>query len=52
MNEHTKVIYSLEELGLSDEVTGAIKEMNIWGPTEIQCVRIPAFLDGKNVVGI
>ncbi|KAB5557351.1 hypothetical protein DKX38_008260 [Salix brachista] len=45
-----KIAGSFEELGLSEEVMGAVKEMGIEVPTEIQCIGIPAALDGKNVV--
>ncbi|GAV58225.1 DEAD domain-containing protein/Helicase_C domain-containing protein [Cephalotus follicularis] len=41
---------SFEELGLSDEVMGAVREMGIEVPTEIQCIGVPAVLDEKSVV--
>lgn len=41
---------SFEELGLSEEVIGALREMNISVPTEIQCIGIPGVLEGKSVV--
>ncbi|KAK9216417.1 hypothetical protein WN944_008426 [Citrus x changshan-huyou] len=41
---------SFEELGLSEEIMGAVREMDIEVPTEIQCIGIPAVLDGKSVV--
>ncbi|KAL1561511.1 DEAD-box ATP-dependent RNA helicase 39 [Salvia divinorum] len=41
---------SFGELGLSEEVMGALGEMGITEPTEIQCIGIPAVLDGKSVV--
>lgn len=41
---------SFEELGLSEEVMGAVREMSIEVPTEIQCIGIPAVLDKKSVV--
>lgn len=41
---------SFEELGLSEEVMGALGEMGISVPTEIQCIGIPAVLKGKSVV--
>ncbi|CAL5185377.1 unnamed protein product [Lathyrus oleraceus] len=44
------VIGSFEELGINDEVMGAVKEIGIEVPTEIQCIGIPAVLDGKSVV--
>lgn len=39
-----------EELGLSEELMGAVREMNIEVPTEIQSIGIPAVLEGKSVV--
>ncbi|XP_048226636.1 DEAD-box ATP-dependent RNA helicase 39-like isoform X2 [Ricinus communis] len=45
-----KIAGSFEELSLSDEVMGAVREMEIEVPTEIQCIGIPAVLDGKSVV--
>ncbi|XP_044511062.1 DEAD-box ATP-dependent RNA helicase 39-like [Mangifera indica] len=41
---------SFEELGLSEEVMGAVREIGIEVPTEIQCIGIPAILDEKSVV--
>lgn len=41
---------SFEELGLSEEVMGALEEMKISAPTEIQSIGIPAVLEGKSVV--
>ncbi|CAI8593811.1 unnamed protein product [Vicia faba] len=41
---------SFGELGISDEVMGAVKEIGIEVPTEIQCIGIPAVLEGKSVV--
>lgn len=41
---------SFEGLGLGDEVMGAVREMGIEVPTEIQCIGVPAVLDGKSVV--
>ncbi|XP_050367027.1 DEAD-box ATP-dependent RNA helicase 39 [Argentina anserina] len=41
---------SFGELGLSEEVLEALKEMGIEVPTEIQCIGIPAVLEGKTVV--
>lgn len=45
-----KLVESFEELGLSEEVMGALREMNIEVPTEIQCIGIPAVLERKSVV--
>ncbi|VFR00321.1 unnamed protein product [Cuscuta campestris] len=41
---------SFEELGLSEEVMGALGEMGISSPSEIQTIGIPAVLRGKSVV--
>lgn len=41
---------SFEELGLSEEVMGAVNEMGISVPTEIQCIGVRAVLEGKSVV--
>ncbi|KAL1535155.1 DEAD-box ATP-dependent RNA helicase 39 [Salvia divinorum] len=41
---------TFKELGLSEEVMGALGEMGITDPTEIQCIGIPAVLHGKSVV--
>lgn len=44
------VASSFEELGLTEEVMGALGEMGISEPTEIQSIGIPAVIEGKNVV--
>ncbi|XP_060173189.1 DEAD-box ATP-dependent RNA helicase 39 [Lycium barbarum] len=44
------VASSFEELGLSEEVMGALGEMGITEPTEIQSIGIPAVIEGKSVV--
>ncbi|CAN1220824.1 DEAD-box ATP-dependent RNA helicase 39 [Linum grandiflorum] len=41
---------SFQELGLSDEVMNSLKEMGIDVPTEIQCLGVPAVLQGQSVV--
>ena len=41
---------TFQELGLSEEVMGALGEMGITDPTEIQRIGIPAVLHGKSVV--
>ncbi|XP_020581847.1 DEAD-box ATP-dependent RNA helicase 39 [Phalaenopsis equestris] len=41
---------SFEELGLKEELLGAIREIGISLPTEIQAIGVPAVLQGKNVV--
>ncbi|KAK1298702.1 DEAD-box ATP-dependent RNA helicase 39 [Acorus calamus] len=38
------------DLGLTEEAMGALEEMGIARPTEIQCLGIPAVLEGKSVV--
>ncbi|KAL8487040.1 hypothetical protein ACS0TY_023653 [Phlomoides rotata] len=45
-----EMVSSFEELGLSEEVMGALGEMGITSPTEIQCIGIPALLNGDSVV--
>lgn len=45
-----KLVESFEELGLNEEVMGAVREMGIEVPTEIQCIGIPAVLEGKSVI--
>ncbi|KAG2330243.1 hypothetical protein Bca4012_020161 [Brassica carinata] len=45
-----KMVENFEELGVSEEVKGALKEMNIEVPTEIQCIGIPAVMERKSVV--
>lgn len=45
-----KLVESFEELGLNEEVMGALREMNIEVPTEIQSIGIPAVLEGKSVI--
>ncbi|XP_077245809.1 RH39 [Tasmannia lanceolata] len=46
----TRVFSSFGELGLSEEVMGAVEELGISVPTEIQCLGIPSVLQGKSVV--
>ncbi|KAK7380559.1 hypothetical protein VNO78_33072 [Psophocarpus tetragonolobus] len=48
--ERKKEVASFEELGLSEEVMAAVKDMGIEVPTEIQGIGIPAVLDAKSVV--
>ncbi|KAL2334976.1 hypothetical protein Fmac_016189 [Flemingia macrophylla] len=45
-----KAVASFEELGVSEEVMGAVREMGIEVPTEIQGIGIPAVLNEKSVV--
>ncbi|KAL4651690.1 hypothetical protein ACB092_01G179300 [Castanea dentata] len=49
-NKKKKVVERFEDLGLTEEVMGVVKEMGIEVPTEIQCIGIPAVLEGKSVV--
>ncbi|XVE55093.1 hypothetical protein DITRI_Ditri03aG0133200 [Diplodiscus trichospermus] len=44
------IVDNFEELGLSEEMMGAVREMGIEVPTEIQCIGIPSVLEGKSVV--
>ncbi|KAK8597355.1 hypothetical protein V6N13_001968 [Hibiscus sabdariffa] len=44
------MVDSFEELGLSEEVMCAVREMGIEVPTEIQCIGIPSVLEEKSVV--
>ncbi|KAK7277371.1 hypothetical protein RIF29_18522 [Crotalaria pallida] len=50
MKKKMKLVGSFEELGLSEEVMGAVREMGIEVPTEIQCIGVPAVLEDKSVV--
>ncbi|EEF35254.1 dead box ATP-dependent RNA helicase, putative [Ricinus communis] len=45
-----EVVSGFEELGLKEEVAMAAGELGVWVPTEIQCVGIPAILEGKSLV--
>lgn len=45
-----RVVGNFRELGLSEEAMGAVREMGIEVPTEIQCIGVPAVLEGKSVV--
>ncbi|KAF9603962.1 hypothetical protein IFM89_039316 [Coptis chinensis] len=47
---NAKVFTSFRELGLDEEVMGAVDELGISVPTEIQGVGIPVVLEGKSVV--
>ncbi|XVF29880.1 hypothetical protein REPUB_Repub16aG0008600 [Reevesia pubescens] len=44
------MVECFEELGLSEEVMGAVRELGIEVPTEIQCIGIPSVLEQKSVV--
>ncbi|KAG2586520.1 hypothetical protein PVAP13_5NG055500 [Panicum virgatum] len=48
--KRVEAVESFEELGLGEEVMAALGEMGISKPTEIQCVGVPAVLDGTSVV--
>ncbi|KAL9687250.1 hypothetical protein QQ045_031649 [Rhodiola kirilowii] len=41
---------SFKELGLSEEVMSAVRELGISVPTEIQGLGIPSVLEGKSVI--
>ncbi|KAJ3694132.1 hypothetical protein LUZ60_009612 [Juncus effusus] len=49
-NKKNKMVGSFEELGLEKEVLASLEEMGIQKPTEIQCIGIPAVIQGKSVV--
>jgi len=48
--KRVEAVESFEELGLGEGVMAALGEMGISKPTEIQCVGVPAVLDGTSVV--
>ncbi|CAM0880095.1 unnamed protein product [Alopecurus aequalis] len=48
--QRTVEVESFQELGLEEEVLAAMREAGISKPTEIQCVGVPAILDGTSVV--
>ncbi|KAL5776538.1 hypothetical protein ACOSP7_009464 [Xanthoceras sorbifolium] len=45
-----EVVSSFQKLGLREEVIRAVEEMGVFVPSEIQCVGVPAVLDGKSLV--
>jgi len=49
-DEATMVVRSFKELGVSEELVEVMKEIGEFIPSEIQCVVIPAILEGKNVL--
>ncbi|KAK9901861.1 hypothetical protein M0R45_001919 [Rubus argutus] len=49
-NKKKREVESFEELGLTEEVMEALREMGIEVPTEIQSIGIPAVLEGKTLV--
>lgn len=49
-DEPTMVVRSFKELGVSDELVEVMEEIGGFIPSEIQCVVIPAILEGKSVL--
>ena len=49
-DESSKVVSSFRELGLCDELIKVLEKLMLLVPTEIQCVGIPAVLEGKNLL--
>lgn len=47
---NAEVVSSFQELGLKAEMIKAVEKMGLFVPSEIQCVGIPAVLNGKSVV--
>jgi len=47
--EAVREIVSFNDLGLSDELMEAVKELGLKEPTEVQALGIPAVLAGENV---
>lgn len=47
--ESAPVTVSFNELGLSDELMEAVKELGLTEPTEVQALGIPAVIAGENV---
>ncbi|KAK3230239.1 hypothetical protein Dsin_002120 [Dipteronia sinensis] len=45
-----EVVSSFQKLGLREEIIRAAEEMDVFVPSEIQCVGVPAVLDGKSLV--
>ncbi|XP_051223399.1 DEAD-box ATP-dependent RNA helicase 39 [Lolium perenne] len=48
--QRTVEVETFAELGLEDQVLAAMREAGISKPTEIQCLAVPAILDGTSVV--
>ncbi|KAI9201597.1 hypothetical protein LWI28_025867 [Acer negundo] len=48
--ETAEFVSSFQTLGLTEEVVKAVEEMDVFVPSEIQCVGVPAILDGKSLV--
>ncbi|TKY46099.1 DEAD-box ATP-dependent RNA helicase 39 [Spatholobus suberectus] len=49
-NDPTMVVASFKELGVSEELIEVIEGIGDFVPSEIQCVVIPAILEGKSVL--
>ncbi|KAL2334979.1 hypothetical protein Fmac_016192 [Flemingia macrophylla] len=49
-NESTMVVASFKELGVSEELVEAMEGIGDFVPSEIQCVVVPAVLEGKSVL--
>ncbi|RDX76102.1 DEAD-box ATP-dependent RNA helicase 39, partial [Mucuna pruriens] len=49
-NDRTMVVASFKELGVSEELVGVMEGIGVFAPSEIQCVAIPAILEGKSVL--
>lgn len=50
MKETVPGLVRFNDLGLSDEVMEAVKELGLMEPTEVQAIGIPTVLAGENVV--
>lgn len=48
--ENNVVVGGFKELGLSEELVEVMEEIGEFVPSEIQCVVIPAVLEGKSVL--
>lgn len=48
--ENSVVVGGFKELGLSEELVEVMEEIGEFVPSEIQCVVIPAVLEGKSVL--
>nr|KYP62042.1 DEAD-box ATP-dependent RNA helicase 39 [Cajanus cajan] len=49
-NDPTMVVASLKELGVSEELVEVMEGIGEFVPSEIQCVVVPAVLEGKSVL--
>ena len=49
-NDPTLVVRGFKELGVSEELVEVMEGIGEFVPTEIQCVAIPAVLEGKSVL--